>query len=442
MSRSPSARPQPSERQVARAYRALADEHVAQRRDDSEAVWQRLEGKQRGLVLLPGRGSRVFGAPSGWLAGWRGVALGASLAAAAAVAWAIWPRSLSYEVVGGTQSGGLVATEDTSAALLFSEDSRVDVAPHTTLRVNIEGKQRLVARLGQGELDVHVVHRAETDYRFWAGPYEVLVVGTAFRLEFEPKGELMELELREGKVRIFDAHRRVLEMSAGQTVKFAAGRSELSGGPFSEQRAADQRAADQRSADLRSADLRADESGNAQPKGLPNEGQPSESPQSEPRVQGAANAPGAVGYASLAQVGRFSEIVEQAQRTGVERVLREKSSAELQSLAQAANYTGNQPLATRTWKAMQARFAGSAAGANAAFFLGRQSDQAGRRAEALGYFDSYLAQAPRGTYAAEALGRKLLLVDRARASQLAREYLIRFPRGAYAEKARQLVDGG
>ena len=54
------------------------------------------------------------------------------------------------------------------------------------------------------------------------------------------------------------------------------------------------------------------------------------------------------------------------------------------------------------------------------------------------------AEAPRGVYAAEAYGRRLSLTERLRgkaaALPLAREYLERFPEGAYAPSARALVE--
>jgi hypothetical protein len=76
--------------------------------------------------------------------------------------------------------------------------------------------------------------------------------------------------------------------------------------------------------------------------------------------------------------------------------------------------------------------------------LGRVEEmRAGGKAAAVGRYDEYLARAPSGTYAAEALGRKLILVKEAQgpgvARQVAEEYLRRFPNGSYAEAARSLA---
>jgi hypothetical protein len=75
--------------------------------------------------------------------------------------------------------------------------------------------------------------------------------------------------------------------------------------------------------------------------------------------------------------------------------------------------------------------------------LGRLAEGRGARSEAIALYDQYLAASPHGPFVAEALGRKLLAVksrdgdDAAR--PIAREYLVRFPKGPYAETARKLI---
>jgi len=73
--------------------------------------------------------------------------------------------------------------------------------------------------------------------------------------------------------------------------------------------------------------------------------------------------------------------------------------------------------------------------------LGRLSE--GEPEEAIGWYDRYLREAPNGEFADEALGRKLIAVQRssgaAGARPIAEQYLRRFPRGAYATRARELA---
>jgi len=80
---------------------------------------------------------------------------------------------------------------------------------------------------------------------------------------------------------------------------------------------------------------------------------------------------------------------------------------------------------------------------DAIFLLGRVEElRAQGAAQAIARYDEYLAQAPAGPYAAEALGRKMILIDQregpSAARPLADEYLQRFPGGSYAGAARAL----
>ncbi len=89
------------------------------------------------------------------------------------------------------------------------------------------------------------------------------------------------------------------------------------------------------------------------------------------------------------------------------------------------------------------RFAGSPDAKGAAFLLGRINQDGGDAKGAIAWFTVYLGEAPEGSFAAEALGRKLVAVRKVhgieQAKPLAREYLDRFPNGAHAKVAREVA---
>jgi hypothetical protein len=74
--------------------------------------------------------------------------------------------------------------------------------------------------------------------------------------------------------------------------------------------------------------------------------------------------------------------------------------------------------------------------------LGRMAE-AGSPAAAVGWYDTYLAESPQGSLEPEALGRKMLAVrassSAAAARPVAAEYLRRYPRGAFAEAAGEIL---
>jgi TolA-binding protein len=92
---------------------------------------------------------------------------------------------------------------------------------------------------------------------------------------------------------------------------------------------------------------------------------------------------------------------------------------------------------------LRRRFPASPHAAAAAFLLGRIADDGGDAAAALGWYKRYGDEAPRGPYAAEALGREMLVVERlsgrAAAAVLARDYIDRFPEGTYILQARAIL---
>jgi hypothetical protein len=131
--------------------------------------------------------------------------------------------------------------------------------------------------------------------------------------------------------------------------------------------------------------------------------------------------------------GGGASVLAEAEGHGIDRALAEVDGAALAALADAARYGGRRELAVRALLAERGRFPGSAAAQTAAFQLGRLADDRGDSAAALDWYRRYLGEAPRGPYAAEALGREMLTVEslsgRGAARDIAAEYVRRFPYG-------------
>ena len=124
--------------------------------------------------------------------------------------------------------------------------------------------------------------------------------------------------------------------------------------------------------------------------------------------------------------------------------LESASSDDLLALADAARYRRRTDLARDALLAERRRFPGSPHSLDAAFLLGRVEEAGGHGPErAIQWYDEYLIRAPTGTYASEALGRKMTLTSKlggtSRARPIAEEYLRRFPAGTYAGPARAIV---
>jgi TolA-binding protein len=393
-----------TEEQLTSAFRTLTDDHVQQRESSSaEQSWQLIRSRQQRSVL--GRPRSRFGILA--------LASALSLAAAGSAVVIGWSNpTLEYNVLGGTVEDRVIRTDSQPATLSFSDDSYIQIEPHSTLSVNVVGSNKAVTRLSNGKLHVRVKHDARTDWRFLAGPYELRVVGTSFELAWDPSRERLSVVMYEGELLVSGPNERTRSLRAGEKLTLEK--------PIS--------VAEQTSP-------------------APLVGSPAPvAPEPGKSDASASKAPSgsSLSWSQLVAKGRFDEVVQAAEAMGIDAALQRRDASDLHALAQAARYAGHGELALRTWQIMRQRFAGQSVASQAAFFLGRSFDEQGQGTLALKWLDVYLAEAPSGVYAADALGRKLSLVQRRegaeRAKVVAREYLKRFPSGSYAKTARDMLD--
>jgi|GEM_PF-1412588 len=317
---------------------------------------------------------------------------------------------------------------DKQLVLSFSDQSEVRLEPQTTIDVRILPSNRALFNLAGGKVHVNVHHQDHTDYRFQAGSYEVLVTGTAFELGFEPKAEHVALHMREGRVEVHTPHGEVRVVRGGES--FERSRPQ----PIEVARAIDA--------------ATVIDAGGAQAPSSPNEREPRASrrapgsSESERRAASGASSEASLSYAALARDGKFSEIVQDAMGRGLNSVLSSKPPSELIQLSHAARYVGHADLARPVLQALVRKYGATSEGRAAIFFLGRLSDGAGDGATAAQQYEQYLKLEPRGAYAPEALGRRMILAQRNNpqlAAKLARDYLARFPQGSYKTHASALL---
>jgi hypothetical protein len=117
---------------------------------------------------------------------------------------------------------------------------------------------------------------------------------------------------------------------------------------------------------------------------------------------------------------------------------------DLRALGDAARYAGSSAVAKRAYGAIRTRFASSGEARTAAFLLGRVAEEQDHATvDAVRWYDTYVAEAPGGAFAGDALGRKMVLVSKTQgrdaARPLADRYLQRFPGGPYAAAAHDLA---
>ena len=346
------------------------------------------------------------------------------------------PPALAYQIEGGTivDGGYLRESGRSGIKLFFAEGTEFVLMPGTRGRLRTVDHSGARIAIEHGAASFQVTPRNDGKWLVEVGPFLVTVKGTVFTVSWDAARERFELKLRHGHVTVSGpisggdialrtGQQLVVNLSTNESViteqKTEETWDESAVGPAA------------RAANLPKARPAA---ASERPAGKATTGA---SLSVAPKVEGEH------GWAESLAAGNLERILADAERAGVRSTLETASSEDLFALADAARYRRRMNLARDALLAERRRFPGSTRTLDAVFLLGRVEESSEHRlAQAIHWYDEYLARAPAGTYAAEALGRKLTLTSKldgnAQARPIAEEYLRRFPNGSYAGSARAL----
>jgi hypothetical protein len=418
--------------------------------------------------------------------------LAAAVGAVVVVGVARRQRPLTYAIAQGAaepaaeqygkDDGYIRGVGKTGTEVRFSDGTRIAVAEGGRLSVLARASDGARLRVEDGEAHFEVVHRPKAAWTVEAGPFVVYVTGTSFDVRWSGSEETVEVRLRSGSVRVggpFLPERVTLRPGQRLTARLASGELRIDGGRPEGAAAAVSATGPARSEPASPASGAAVAESGAAP--VPSAAEAATRPEKDdeaveadevaPAPEGVASAPArasgglqrlamppqrlAMPHRSRARAlaaagkearafnsgawafevasGGGATVLAEAEAHGIDRSLAEVDGNALAALADAARYGGRRELAVRALLAERGRFPGSAAAQTAAFQLGRLADDRGDANAALDWYRRYLGEAPRGPYAAEALGREMLTVEtlsgRAAARDIAAEYVRRFPYG-------------
>lgn len=332
---------------------------------------------------------------------------------------------LAYQVDGkAAPVAGTVLAGPVARVLRFSEGTEVSVAPGSKAHVRSVAEHGAALELDAGSLLMTVTPKASADWSVSAGPFLIRVTGTRFKVAWQPDAAELGVQLEHGSVTVTGPlSDEPIHLRAGQELSIRLRQREVTIRELTNP-------------------ARAEPVDSSKPP-APLAPLPSATPEAAPSAS-AAPTGASLSWSSQLAAGEFDEILRDARARGVDQVLRSARLEDLVAVADAARYKRDIALARHALMAQRQRFASSSRARDAAFLLGRLEEAASARATAVEWYDRYLAEAPRGTYASEALGRKMLVVQatqgKTAAQPMARQYLDRFPQGAYAQAARGLVE--
>jgi ferric-dicitrate binding protein FerR (iron transport regulator) len=340
-------------------------------------------------------------------------------------------------IVGGQILGGGYLSEvgHQGVELHFNEGSTFLLEPGTRGRLRALTKEGAEFEIDHGTAAFQITPSIERRWLVEAGPFAVTVKGTDFTVVWDPTVERLDVKLRRGRVTVSGP-------VVGEGFGLQPGQHLTVNLPKGETTITEVRA---ESATAASAAVGSDasDSSAAMPSGTAAPSAAAASP-STSAVPTSAAGGAERGWRQAFANGQWDRILDDVQRAGTATSLRTLSSDDLFILADAARYRRRPDLARAALLSQRERFPSSPRSLDAVFLLGRVEELRGNGNEAaIARYDEYLARAPSGTYAAEALGRKMILVKSTAGAEAARDlalsYLRRFPNGSYAEAARTLL---
>jgi hypothetical protein len=346
--------------------------------------------------------------------------------------WMAASKPIEYTVEAGTidEGGYIRATGVAGPTVRFSEGSQIGFLTSSRGRINSTTHDGAQLTVEDGGAEVSIVHRPRARWLVDVGPFAITVIGTSFKVQWSSVDEVLDLRMHAGivdvrgplgtgSITVKAGQRLVVRVRSGE-VRLDPDRGEAA---FVREEPSD--------------DLGAVPSNDDRVTANPTR------PHADRRATGSRPSE-ARNWTKLLANGEFRSILSQAEQMSIESALTATSKQDLAALADAARYLRRTDVAERALTAQRQRFKGSVQAKEAAFLLGRLAEDASKLSEAVSWYDTYLSEAPNGSYASEGLGRKMVAIQKMggteMARQVARQYLDRFPRGAYAGAASQLVD--
>lgn len=350
------------------------------------------------------------------------------------------PSALTYQIEGGNVIDGGYLHESGSSGikLFFTEGTEFILMPGARGRLRTVDSRGAHIAIEQGSASFQVTPRNDARWLVDVGPFLVTVKGTVFTVSWDAAAERFELRLRHGRVSVSGpvtggevalraGQRLVVSLSKAETIITEQTPEEAWLDPVVPTPTGHAGENLERPAAVGAV--------------------PAERPRSPVAARIDGNRPdGERRWPEAIATGKWDRILAEVERRGIKATLESVSSEDLFALADAARYRRRIDLAREALLTERRRFPGSERALDATFLLGRMEEDRDHGArKALEWYDEYLARTPAGTYASEALGRKMTVTSSlegaARARPIADEYLRRFPGGTYAGAARALRRG-
>jgi hypothetical protein len=362
-----------------------------------------------------------------------------------------------------TSGSALAAPAERPLTLNFSDGSEVRLDARSEVQVERLDSVGAQLRLSRGRAELSIVHRDDTHWKLEAGPFTTHVVGTRFSVAWLPEQEQFELTMLDGAVELTGPLVGNRRLARGERIQVSLKRQSVTWGPLDAPEPSTTGSAAANTEQVAQPEFSAGSTGPLSvraPEGshrrrahgentmLKGDAPPVPAAlpaSADPRSVSTAEELLDAELARLSAEGRYGDVVAAALRAGWRNTIERAPAQLLARLGDAARLSNDATHAREAYEQLRARFPGSRDAAQAAYALGRLAhDGSSGFAEAARWFTLYLAEAPRGPLAREAMGRLLEAQLQSNAEGEARvtaqHYLKSFPEGPHAALARRVSD--
>ncbi|MCK9523049.1 MAG: FecR domain-containing protein [Proteobacteria bacterium] len=325
------------------------------------------------------------------------------------------------------------ATADAPLPLHFDSGDEVVLSPGSAARIAHNSDEHAVMMLERGRAELHVVHRANTQWQVNAGPFVIVVTGTRFETTWIPETAHFAVTMREGRVRINGPMLpESQEVRDNQVLTVSLREHRFSLVDPGLETAQAQRDA---SGDAAHAEALSPTDAAAADEQMPGE---------DAMHRGASSKIAPTLWVSQARKGRASAAMASVKAEGVASVLRRATPKELLLLADTARLTRDVALAERAYHRVRERAPHTGDAYTAAFSLGKMAfDVSAKYCESARWFETYLDEQKHSSLRREAMGRLMEARQRCgnktSAQDAARRYLQAYPDGPHAPAAQKLL---
>ena len=361
----------------------------------------------------------------------------------------------------------LVAPAARATRVDLSDGSSFALAPGSAAQLRSIDSRGAGFSLARGEAEVEVIHRDDTRFAIYAGPYTVHVIGTRFAARYDEQNETLAVQMREGRVRIegpfgevFASGTELVEVARTGPIDLApiaataipledpehvdpvddvpstheAG-SPVAGtlGVASAEAAGIPSAEPPDTTEVRGSDVTA--------------ASPSSAVRSAKRAVTSSRRPRSFedrrrAFRRAMERGEYADALSHMNDADRERLRARGDAHDLLRLA-TAERRGGLSSAGETLTRLRTRFPDSGPAADALFLLARRNFRSRRYAAAADEFARYLEEAPQGRHRRDAAGR-LIEARRAAgqtdgATRAAERYLSLYPEGPHQNVAREVL---